>query len=254
MQIDCLGVVAAMPQEIAPLLRRTKGHVKESAAGFTVYRFEVQGVPVVLIESGIGPRHAAAATKTLISLAKPKLILNFGLAGAVLPGTGVGELVLAERVLLLEDGRLTEAPHPDPRLSDLLFTACAGAPFTLHRGSFVTTATIMNKQAVAAFLGAGMNHPVLEMETVAVLLEAELAGIPVVAVRGVSDAANEDLGFSIEEFCDSELKISLARVVSCIVGRPWIIPQLVRLSRNTSRAGKNLALCVELALKVLGKT
>jgi adenosylhomocysteine nucleosidase len=230
------------------------GHVKESAAGFTVYRFKVQGVPVVLIESGIGPKHAAAATRTLISLAKPRLILNFGLAGAVLPDTGVGELVLADRVLLLEEGRLIEAPQPDHRLADRLFAACADAPFILHRGSIVTAATIMNKGAVADFLGDGMDHPVLEMETVAVLLEGELAGIPVVAVRGVSDGANEELGFSIEEFCDSELKITLSRVAACIVGRPWIIPQLLRLSRNTKRAGKNLALCVELALTVLGNS
>ena len=252
MRTDCLGVVAAMPQEIAPLLRRMDGYAKETAAGFNVYRFEAQGVPVVLIESGIGPRHAAAATKVLISLAKPKLILNYGLAGAVLPQTRVGELVLAQRVLLLEDGRMTEAPRPDAGLSELLFSACVGAAFTLHRGSFVTSAAIMNKQAVAASLGGGVDHPVLEMETVAVLLEAELAGIPVVAVRGVSDAADDELGFSIDEFCDPELKISLPRVLRCIAGRPWIIPQLVRLSGNTSKAAKNLGLCVELALKALG--
>jgi adenosylhomocysteine nucleosidase len=65
----------------------------------------------------------------------------------------------------------------------------------------------------------------------------------------VSDAAEEELGFSIEEFCDPELKISLARVLRCIAGKPWIIPQLLKLSANSRRAGKNLALCVELALK-----
>ncbi len=253
MQSHCLGVVAAMPQEIAPLLRRMKGHVKESAAGFTVYRFESHGIPVVLIESGIGPRHAAAATKALISLAQPKIILNFGVAGAVLPGLAVGDLVLADRVLLLQDGRPTEAPQPDSRLAGLFFFACALAPFTLRRGSFITAGSIMNKQAVAACLTADVEHPVLEMETVAVLLEAEAAGIPVVAVRGVSDAADEELGFSIEEFCDAELKISPARVFKCMLVRPWIIPQLRRLSANTKKAGENLALCVELALKALGE-
>jgi adenosylhomocysteine nucleosidase len=251
MQRNCLGVVAAMPQEIAPLLRRMKGYVKETAAGFNVYRFEVHGTPIVLIESGMGPRHASQATKALISLASPKLILNFGFAGAVLPGIGVGDLVLAERVLLLEEGRLTEAPPPDPRFSALVLNSCEKAPVTIHRGTFVTAASIMNKQAVAASLGADVLNPVLEMETVAVLLEAELAEVPVVAVRGVSDAADEELGFSIEEFCDAELRISLARVLKCIAVRPWIIPQLLRLSTNSNKAGKNLALCIELALQAM---
>jgi adenosylhomocysteine nucleosidase len=249
---DCLGVVAAMPQEIAPLLRRSKGYRKETAEGFSVYRFQAGETPVVLIESGMGPRHAAAATRMLISLAKPKLILNFGFAGAVLPGTAVGDLVLAEQVLLLEEGRLTAGPKPDPELCRRLSQACASAPLTLQLGNFITAAGIMNKEAVAASLGGGVAHPVLEMETAAVLLEAELAGIPVVAVRGVSDAADEELGFSIEEFCDAELRISLPRVLGCIARRPWIIPQLVRLSLNSNKAGKNLALCVELALQAFG--
>lgn len=250
---DCLGVVAAMPQEIAPLLRRMKGYKKDRAAGFNLYRFAVQGVPVVLIESGMGPRHAAAATEALISLAAPRLILNFGFAGGVLPGLRVGELVVAERVLLLEEGRLTEAPRPDQRLCVLLLESCAAAPFTLGLGSFITAAAITNKEAVAWSLGDGVKHPVLEMETAAVLVAAEQAGIPVVAVRGVSDAAHEELDFSIEEFCDPQLRISLARVFCCIAGKPWIIPQLVRLSGNARKAGKNLALCVELALKALGR-
>jgi adenosylhomocysteine nucleosidase len=224
---------------------------KEKAAGFTLYRFSVQESPVVLIESGMGPKHAAQATQTVIELAAPRLILNFGFTGAVLPGTEVGDLVLAERVLLLEQGRLSEAPQPDRALGALLLQGCVAAPFNLYRGSFVTAASIMNKKEVGESLGSGVDRPMLEMETAAVLRVADQAGIPVVAVRGVSDAADDELGFSLEEFCDAELRISLPRIVRCIARKPWIIPQLVQLAGNSKRAGKNLALCVELALGVL---
>ena len=244
-----LGVVAAMPQEIAPFLRRVGSFDKESAAGFNLFRFRLAGASVVLIESGMGPSHAAAATRKLIEIARPGVILNFGFAGGVAAGTGVGELVLAERVLLLEEGRLTEGPRPDKRLTALVADACQSAPLTLHRGTFVTAAGIMNKGAVADILGGEVAHPVLEMETAAVLLEAGLAGVPVVAVRGISDDAGEELEFTIEEFCDEELRISLARVLKCIAGKPWIIPQLLRLASNTRRTGRNLALCAELALQ-----
>jgi len=252
MERGCLGVVAAMPQEIAPLLRRMDGYQRERVEGFDLYRFAVQGAPAVLIESGMGPKHARAATETLIRLAAPRLILNFGFAGGVLPGTGVGELVLAEQVFSLEEGRLTRLPQPDPGLAAELFEACEGAPFTLSRGTFITAAAIMNKGALAQSLDAAVKHPVLEMETAAVLRAAGQAGIPVVAVRGVSDAADQELGFSLEEFCDHELRISLARVLRCIAGKPWIIPQLLKLSGNSKTAGRNLAHCVELALEAFG--
>jgi len=253
MEQACLGVVAAMPQEIAPLLKRLKGYQKGTAAGFTLYRFEVEGRQVALIESGMGPRHAAAATKALIEHARPAVILNYGFCGAVLPGSAVGDLVLAHKALLLEDGELTEVPHLDDRLTARVMEACQVASFTVHRGSFVTAPTIMNKEAVAEALHAGADCPVLEMETGAVLLEAALAGIPAVALRGVSDAADEELGFSIDEFCDAQLKISLLRVLKCVALRPWIIPQLLRLSGNTKKAGNVLAGGVALALSTLAR-
>jgi len=240
-----------MPQEIAPLLRRVAGYRKERAAGCNLYRFQLAGVPVALIESGMGPRHAAEATTLLIEVAAPSVLLNFGFAGGVLPGTGVGDLVLAERVLYLQEGRLSEPARPDAELCRRVAGALAAAPVTLHRGIFVTAAVITQKTALAGLLGPEMGHPVLEMETAALLRVAAEAGIPTLALRGVSDAADEELGFSLEEFCDAELRISVARVLRTIAAKPWIIPQLIRLSGNSKRAGKSLALGVELALREL---
>jgi len=240
-----------MPQEIAPFLRRISRYSKERMHGCNLYRFEMAGIPVALIESGMGPKHAAAATAALIASAAPSCLLNFGFAGGVLPGTAVGDLVLAERVLYLEDGRLNEMPPPDPRLTRLVAEALAPAPLTLQQGTFVTAAVITNKTTLAGLLDAVVKHPMLEMETAALLQVAAAAGVPVVALRGVSDAAGEELGFSLEEFCDGELRISVPRVLKTIVMKPWIIPQLIRLSGNTKRAGESLALGAELALKAL---
>ncbi|HJV65074.1 MAG TPA: nucleoside phosphorylase [Geomonas sp.] len=250
MKNGCIGVIAAMPEEIAPLVARIRGVRKEKSAGFNIYRFELSGTPVVLVESGMGPKHAAKATEALIALAAPGVIVNFGFGGGVLPGIEVGELILAERVLLLEKGRLTEAPSPGRDLSLRLIEGLASNGIAVKRGTFITAAAIMNKKEVAGIL-QGMSHPVLEMETAAVVAAAHQAGIPVVAVRGISDAADEELGFSLEEFCDADFNLRIGRVLLCVAKRPWIIPQLLRLAANTKRAGKMLAPCVELVLKNL---
>lgn len=252
MERTCLGVVAAMPQEIAPLLRRIKEYRKERASGFDLYRFALPGASVVLIESGMGPAHAQAATETLISVARPRLILNFGFAGGVRPGLAVGDLVLAERLFWLEPGRLTPEAEPERELGWVAMEACAAAGVKVTPGSFITAAAIMNKKEVAGSLGDDLPHPVLEMETAAVLRAARQRGIAALALRGVSDPHDEELGFSIEEFCDRELRISPMRVMGCIARKPWIIPQLVRLSRNSKKAGETLAFGVEVALKALG--
>jgi adenosylhomocysteine nucleosidase len=71
------------------------------------------------------------------------------------------------------------------------------------------------------------------------------------AIRGISDAADEELDFSLEEFCDRELRISPLRVLACIARKPRIIPQLMRLAAHSKKAGLRLAAGVELALKAL---
>ena len=177
--------------------------------------------------------------------------MSFGFAGGVLRDLHVGDLVLAERVYFLEDGRLAGMPEPDAHLGEEVWQALSAAPYTVRRGPFITAGTITNKGALAQSLGQELTHPVLEMETAALLQVAAKAGIPVVALRAVSDAADEELGFSLEEFCDGELRIKGSRVFLTIARKPWIVPQLLRLSGNTNRAGKVLAQGVELALGAL---
>jgi adenosylhomocysteine nucleosidase len=251
MKIDAVGVVAAMPQEIAPLLRRIGSCRKERLEGCNLYRFELAGVPVSLIESGMGPRHAAQATEVLIRHCKPSALFNFGFGGAVLPGLEVGDLVLAERIFFLERGMLTELPLPDARYLRHVEQALADGSPRLQQGSFVTAAQITGKAELAGQLPRGLVNPVLEMETAALIRVAAAAGLPVLALRGISDAAGEELGFSLEEFCDHELRIRLPRVLATVARKPWIIPQLIRLAGNTKRAGEQLATGVHRALEAM---
>lgn len=251
MERDCLGLLAAMPQEIAPLLQRVRRYQRDRISGFNRYRFDCGGVPVLLIESGMGPAHAAEATRMLISAARVSAIVNFGFAGGVLPGLRVGELVVAERAYRLEGSAIAEGPRPDPALSGLVANACRKAGVELRAGSFITACGIMNKGELAARVKAEVALPVLEMETASVLQVAHEAGIPVVALRGVSDAADEELGFSIQELCDAELNLSPARLFLTLARKPYLVPQLIRLAGNSRKAGRSLAQGVELALQAL---
>jgi adenosylhomocysteine nucleosidase len=206
---------------------------------------------VALIESGMGPAHAADAARALIAAAAPRVLVNFGFAGGVLPGLRAGELVLAERAYRLEGSTIVEAPRPDAALSRLVGEACRAAGLELRTGSFITACGITRKDELAASVKAELALPVLEMETAAVLQVAHEAGIPVVALRGVSDAADEELGFSIEELCDRELNLSPTRLVMTLARKPYLVPQLIRLAGNARKAGRGLARGVEIALQAL---
>ena len=250
-----IGLVAAMPEEIHPLLRRVGEFRRENVSGFILFRFTIGDRNVSLIESGIGAARAAQATGILIDTVSPGIILNFGFAGAVLAGPAVGDIVVADRLLFFNERLFTEQQGPPPGLSEkltaMLGKGRTGSDFRIHRGTFINTGEIVAKRWLAGFLPDGTTNPVLEMETAAVARIAARAKVPLVAVRAISDAADEELGFSIGEFTDREMNIRAWKVLRTLAGKPRIIPQLFRLARNSKLAGENLAVAVMALLENL---
>ncbi|WP_243373031.1 nucleoside phosphorylase [Geotalea sp. SG265] len=243
MTISTIGLIAAMPEEIKPLLRRIGTYEKEQKETFELYRFVVGDKKVMLIRSGMGARHATAATRSLVAAAIPDIILNFGFAGAITAGPDVGDLVLAERVFSYDGSSFTQGPTPSASLVDSMerLTASDTAGSSLFRGTFVTTLKITEKRTLAKVLPDHCPCPAVEMETAAVAAEAGAAGIPFAAMRAVSDAADEELGFSLDEFTDGDMNIRMTKVLATVARKPGIIPQLLRLAGNSRTAGERLA-------------
>lgn len=243
-----IGLVAAMPQEIRPLLPLLGPADRERLGPFTLYRFTPNEKTVVLVESGMGVQHAAAATAALIDAIKPEVIVGFGLAGGVRPGLHVGDVVVATRILLAKGRLFSEQPGLSADLAttagERLARELGGQGFGIHAGSCITSGAIVSKRETAATLPAELSNPVLEMETAAVARVAAREGVPLLALRAVSDDAGEELGFAITDFTDKELRIRVHRVLWSVLRRPWLIPQLVRLAGNSRRAADNLARAV----------
>jgi adenosylhomocysteine nucleosidase len=106
---------------------------------------------------------------------------------------------------------------------------------------FAGTQSIMAKKELAPLLPTGAPYPVVEMESSAIAIVAVENGIPFLGIRTVSDPADEELGFSLEEFTDHHLRIRPHRVALTILRKPWIIPQLIRLARNSRIAAGSLS-------------
>jgi adenosylhomocysteine nucleosidase len=118
-------------------------------------------------------------------------------------------------------------------------------------GLFATTTAIMQKSRLAALLPVDAPFPVVEMESAAIALLAGENGIPFVGIRTVSDPFDEELGFSLDEFCDERMRIRISKVLFTVARKPRIIPQLIRLARNSRVAAASLSQAVERLLAVV---
>ena len=66
-------------------------------------------------------------------------------------------------------------------------------------------------------------------------------GVPVRAIRVVSDTAAESLPLDFNRYRDAQGRFSRGRITLAALGRPWqAIPGLLRLNRNCNMAADKL--------------
>lgn len=235
-----IGIVTALPEETRAVLRNVPQPERSRHQGLPTWHGSPGGRGIVLIESGMGMRNAGRAAELLVLAERPGLLVSAGLGGGVRPGLSVGDVVMAERLLLCAAGcfeAVRMAPAPAMTAAGIL------------RGTFVTTDGILNKQRLAELLPADTPHPVVEMESAAIARVADSHAIPFLGIRAISDAWDEELGFAIDEFCDDQMRIRPVKVLATILRRPRIIPQLIRLAAGSRVAAARLAEAIGLLLQ-----
>ncbi|MGM9618823.1 MAG: 5'-methylthioadenosine/S-adenosylhomocysteine nucleosidase [Oscillospiraceae bacterium] len=89
-----LGLVYAMPIELAGMLERTHGRELETVAGVHFYELEED---IIACAGGIGKVNIAMATQLLIDRYAPDCVLNAGVAGSLTPELEPGDLVLVTK-------------------------------------------------------------------------------------------------------------------------------------------------------------
>jgi len=236
-----IGIIVAMPEEIKPLLKGVPLVVREMIGTFPLYRFTQHNRQFALIESGIGGDRALAAAQAITEAFNPELLISLGFGGGISDGLKVGDIVIGARFLVHQDDCMIEetgvriVPFPDA-----LTRKKKTAGFSIAEGTIISTAGVQSKTIIAGQTPKSVTRAVVDMETCAIVRFATLSRTPLMAIRCISDEINEELSFSMDEFMDHTMQVSVRKVFLTVIRKPWIIPQLYRLYRNTDKAGKNL--------------
>ncbi len=245
-----IGIITALPEERAAVLKTMKKITRQQQDGLLLYRGQLAHREVCLIEGGIGTTAAARAAKLLIDAHRPALLISAGYCGAVRPGPAAGDLVLCSRLLTADPDRVQELLLPDSQPTAARLAAeLQRFGLRVWQGSFITTRAITSKAALSARLPADMAHPVLEMESAAVALAATGAGIPFIGLRAISDDAAEELLFSLDEISTATGQVAAGRVLWLLARRPWLLAQFLRLAAGSAKAGKSLGRGLERLIK-----
>ena len=90
-----VGIIFAMEEELLALKKYMKLNKEYNIFELKFYEGKINGVDVVLVESGIGKVNAARTTQILIDNMKVDYIFNIGVAGGVDNNLDVLDIVIA---------------------------------------------------------------------------------------------------------------------------------------------------------------
>ena len=246
-----VGLIAAMPQEIAPFLRRVGRYERFKLASYLAYRFRMLDLDVVLLRSGVGLERAAAASRALLEATRPELLVSFGVAGAFLPGLHVGDVIYAAQgVCLLDDAADPASYQPLAQMSPLAQQAVSDVLQPLRASFFPGAILTTRGSQVVQSLPPHIQNPVLEMETAGIARVAAAEGaVPLLALRAVSDSVEQPLPFDLAGLYDEQQNLRIRRIVGTLIRNPRRLAQSIQVSQNVNRASNNLSVALFEALQ-----
>lgn len=246
-QIETIGLIAAMNQESQALLRLIKRWKRISLGSYRGFSFQAGNRICVLITSGMGIKRASDAARVLIELARPQILISFGIAGAVNPNLQIGDVVVSRKSCLLAGG-IPGRFQPLASLSDVARAVVAEA--LDHDEASLYTGTAMTTHGSQAVLREteDIPHPILEMETAGIAQVAAEHSIPLFSIRSISDGPQAPIPINLEAAMDDNDNLRTGSLIKMVLRHPKIIFQSNRMMKNTRIAANHAALAVITAL------
>ena len=230
-------VTYALENEFAPW--RAMRHFDATRWGkATVYCAGIGGAEVGVLLTGVGPRIAALHAQDVVQSDGHSIqfCVSAGLAGALKPQYAIGQVLAAGEV---------RSENPDGgRHTNLIQSSGALLSFAEHSGAtlvrrFQTSPRAISTQEEKERIGQVADA--VEMESFGILTEAAAAGIPGIAIRAVSDLADENLPLDMNEVFTDKGDVSVPRVLGQVARHPFAMPGLMKLGKQSKVAAERLA-------------
>jgi adenosylhomocysteine nucleosidase len=202
----------------------------ETRREFDLFKANIGPDEVTVLLTGIGGELAARAMLS-IPIEVHDICISSGLAGSLDAALSPRDVVVAHTTETLDQSC---GAASDAALFDLAVTSGA-KPVNVSLTSEKIVATGEEKEELSR------KGSVVEMESTHVLAAAIRYHVPCVAVRAISDAADEDLPVDFARILDSHGHLKMGGLLKEVALSPYRIPLLLQFGRQSRAAGKSLA-------------
>jgi adenosylhomocysteine nucleosidase len=236
-------VTFAVEAEFAPWRKRhrfTRNEVRipqlpSDRPFYEVYEGDVGGIDVDVLLTGIGWENLFVniAHKALRDLLKrkPDCCISAGLAGGLSDELRLGDVVAASQLVLLEGG---DRISSNKRLIKVAEGCGARIVNTLITESHIVSEASA-KSAMSKF------GDFVDMESYHILQTVSSTQIPAIAVRGISDAADDDLPLDFNNIIGRDGTLRKRQLFGELARNPQKIPRLIRFGWQSNKASHSVA-------------
>lgn len=226
-----IGIIGAMELEVEQLKAEMSVSKIEKRAGMDFYQGTLNGIPVVVVRSGIGKVNAALCVQILADIFEVTHIINTGVAGSLNARLDIGDILIS-RDALHHDMDVTifgyqpgEVPQmgfrefpADERMVMLAKAACEKVNPDIHAvlGRVVSGDQFISSKDVKERLISQFQGDCAEMEGASIAHGAYLNKIPFVIIRAISDKADDSAEMDYPVFEREAAKHSAALVTELV--------------------------------------
>lgn len=229
-----IAFIFATAMESDGLVNLLKDRVTTRCASYVEHAGHLGGRPLVIAESGVGPKAAAKATDDVIATSKPDWVVSAGFAGALAEGIGRGHILMADDLVDPHDKHLSVGFKID---SDVV-KATRG----LHLGRLLTTDLLVDSPDQRRELGTRYAATACDMETMAVAEVCRHRQVRFLSVRVITDAVDDRLPSEIERLTKQKtIAGKLGAATGAVFKRPGTVKDFWRLREDALKASDRLA-------------
>ena len=239
LHIDDPCILFALERERGPFCREFRPNQAFDGAPCWARFCGPAWLSVLVIETGMGEVNVARALDWLLAGPKfggvpyePSLLIFAGFAGALAETLHIGDIVLADEIAD-EAGNRWRTTWPAQPLQD------DWTP-PLHRGRLVSVGHLIGSAPEKHRLGKHHQAIAVDMESAVFAERCISAGLPFACIRAISDEVDTPLSPALTTLLSGG-SASPWRALKALARRPAMLPELLRLARDTRQAARQLS-------------
>jgi nucleoside phosphorylase len=234
--VERIAIFAALHWECRPVLRQMRQVARQRAGDFTVWRGSTARRQVVLVKTGMGVAHAAAAARAVRDRGEYALFLSTGCAGALAAELVPGDVTVATAIVGTSRNHFETDPDHRIHAQRAAERAALRVASGLVLCSPLALATAEQKRTAARQYGA----VAVEMEGAAIAAEAAARGIPFLSVRTILDTADTELWHAGRVIDPQTGAVKSLALAGYLAAHPTAVSEVLAMQRMMHAAQTSL--------------